>query len=122
VEENCHFLACSDPRDRRAPTRVSGIWRSFTFLTGSADLWVGPGRGAVRIAKSVQASCQALARQVPMYCFRFGNCGTFMPLSGVRGEFRIVVVWTWFVAGFSAISSGHFSVLFTRSVVLSAVH
>lgn len=56
-----------------------------------------------------------------MYCFRFGNCGTFMPLSGVRGEFRIAVVWTWFVAVSFTISSGHFSILFTHSVVLSAV-
>jgi hypothetical protein len=33
-----------------------------------------------------------------MYCLRLSKCGTFIPLSRVRGEFRITVVWTWFVA------------------------
>jgi len=71
--------------------------------------------------KSSQASHQGLAREVRMYCFRLGNCGTFMPLSGVRGIFRIAVVWTRFVAAISAISSIHFNVLFTRAVVRLAV-
>ncbi len=56
-----------------------------------------------------------------MYCFRLRNCGTFMPLSGVRGIFRIAVVWTRFVADISAISSIHFNVLFTHAVVRLAV-
>jgi hypothetical protein len=56
-----------------------------------------------------------------MYCFRFGICGTFMPLSGVRGVSRIAVVWTQLVAAISAISSIHFNVLFTRAVVRLAV-
>lgn len=123
MEENYHFLASSDLRNRREPIGSQGFAEALcTLLAGSANLWGGSGREAVPVARSVQASCQALSRQVPMYCFRFGNCGTFMPLSGVRGEFKIAVVWTWFVAGFSAISSGHFRVLFTRSVVISAVN
>jgi hypothetical protein len=72
-------------------------------------------------SKSAQARPQAIAREVRMYCFRFGICGTFMPLSGVRGVSRIAVVWTQLVAAISAISSLHFNVLFTRAVVRLAV-
>ena len=63
----------------------------------------------------------APARQVRLYCFQLGKCGTFMPLSDVRGDFRIAVVWTLFVLVFSSFSSVHFSILFTRAVAFSAV-
>ena len=62
-----------------------------------------------------------ISRQVRMYCFRFGNCGTFIPLSGVRSVSRIAVVWTRFLAAISASSSIHINALFTHSVILSAV-
>jgi len=58
-------------------------------------------------------------RQVLLYCFRLEKCGTFMPLSGVRGDSRIAVVWTLFVLVFSSFSSVHFSILFTRAVLSS---
>jgi hypothetical protein len=64
---------------------------------------------------------QGFASGVRMYCFRLGNCGTFMPLSGVRGVPRIAVVWTRIVAAISAISSTHFDVAFTHAVIRSAV-
>ena len=73
-------------------------------------------------SNSAQARDQGLSRKVRMYCFRAGNCGTFMPLSGVRGVSRIAVVWTRLVAAISAILSIHFNVLFTHAVVRSAVH
>ena len=63
----------------------------------------------------------ARAQQVLVYCFRERKCGTFMPLSCVRRESRIAVVWTWFSAVFSAISSGPFRVLFTGRFVLWVV-
>ena len=91
---------------------------SFTELRSQANN--SPG-GSLEGPKSSQASHQGLAREVRIYCFRLGNCGTFMPLSGVRGIFRIAVVWTRFVAAISAISSIHFNVLFTRAVVRLAV-
>ena len=78
--------------------------------------------GSVERPESSQTSDnQGIAWQVRMYCFRPGNCGTFMPLSGVRGVFRIAVVWTRFVAAISAILSTHFNVLFTHAVVRLAV-
>jgi len=61
------------------------------------------------------------ARQVLLYCFRLGKCGTFMPLSGVRGEPRIAGVWTLFVLVFSSVSSVHFSILFRRAVAFTAI-
>jgi hypothetical protein len=77
--------------------------------------------GLFQASKSAQAGAHGIARQVRMYCFRFGNCGTFIPLSGVRSVFRIAVVWTRFRAAFFARSPIHVNVLFTRAVVLSAV-
>jgi hypothetical protein len=70
-------------------------------------------------AKSLAASGQRIGQQVLLYCFRLGKCGTFMPLSGVRGDSRIAVVWTLFVLVFSSFSSVHFSILFTRAVLSS---
>ena len=146
MEENCHFVPGAEvsnartgfrqaPRASRFTPSLAGRNRAKSGLpkSGIKDsispqlLWkcrLVPARsvrGTAQAPKSIQQRCQAIVRQVRMYCFRFGNCGTFMPLSGVRGEFRIAVVWTWFVAVFSAISSGHFSALFTHSVFLSAV-
>jgi hypothetical protein len=77
--------------------------------------------GLFQASQSGQAVARRLARKVRMYCFRFGNCGTFIPLSGVRGVFRIAVVWTRFRAAFFARSPIHVNVLFTHAVVLSAV-
>ena len=77
----------------------------------SSVLDAGSARKSARIAKSVGAGCQGFAKQVLLYCFRFGNCGTFMPLSRARGESRIAVAWTRFAAAFSAISSVHFRIL-----------
>src|SRR5258706_12501112 len=51
-------------------------------------------RRAVHTAKLAGGKLQGFAKQVLLYCFRFRKCGTFMPLSGVRGESRIAVVWT----------------------------
>jgi hypothetical protein len=78
-------------------------------------------RGTVRRGKMARGDFHSSARQVPLYCFRLDKCGTFMPLSSVRRKSRIAVVWTLFVAAFSAVSSVHFSILFTRAVALSAV-
>jgi hypothetical protein len=144
VEENCHFAPCPEvpsmragfcrqaPRSMPLVASCSGE-KSSLSQSGIGEsispqlLWkrwlvpAGSSRGTAQTPKSIQAKCQAIVRQVRMYCFRFGNCGTFMPLSGVWGESRIAVVWTLVRNRFSATSSGHFSVLFTHSVVLSAV-
>jgi hypothetical protein len=87
-----------------------------------------PGGGAnslpsasLQSPKSFEQYPQGSASGVRMYCFRLGNCGTFMPLSGVRGVPRIAVVWTRIVAAISAISSTHFDVAFTHAVIRSAV-
>lgn len=146
MEENCHFV----PGPEACNTRVGPCQRdprAFSSLPLVADrsgeknrlrksvagsipheplctcrlVPAGSSRGTAQAAKSIRARCQAIVRQVRMYCFRFGNCGTFMPLSGVRGESRIAVVWTLVRNRFSAISSGHFSILFTHLVFLSAV-
>ena len=61
------------------------------------------------------------ARQVLLYCIRLRKCGTFIPLSGVRGESRIAGVWTLFVLVFSSVSSVHFSILFRRAVAFTAI-
>ena len=76
---------------------------------------------SLRAAQLAQAHTQGINPEVRMYCFRLANCGTFMPLSVVRGVFRIAVVWTQFVAAISAISSIHLNVLFTHAVVRLAV-
>jgi hypothetical protein len=68
-----------------------------------------------------QSPCQGIPREVRMYCFRLRNCGTFMPLQDFWRVFRMALVWTWFVAAISAISSVDFSVRSTHGVVLSTV-
>ena len=147
MEENCHFVPGPEvpntrvgfcrqaPRAFRSTPLVAGRGGEKNRLAKSGMgkstppgllckcrlVPAGSTRGAAQAPKSIQARCQAIVRQVRMYCFRLGNCGTFMPLSGVRGESRIAVVWTLFRNRFSAISSGHFSILFTHLVFLSAV-
>lgn len=147
MEEHCHFVPSPEvPKTpagvrRRGPSAFrsmssaggrcgkqnrlpkSGIGKSIPprLLCKCRLVPAGFRRGRAEAQKSIQARCQAIVRQVRMYCFRFGNCGTFMPLSGVRGESRIAVVWTLVRNRFSAMSSGHFSILFTHLVFLSAV-
>jgi hypothetical protein len=121
VEGNCHFL---EPRGfkthpRRFPRQLSPQPRVAALHTERRLDRLPIGKLA-RIAKSVGARCQQSAQQVLLYCFRVANCGTFMPLSRVRGEFRIAV-WTRFVAAFSAVSSVRFRILFTRVFSFAAV-
>jgi hypothetical protein len=138
VEGTCHFAVTSDPENGRlAPAARHGAEpplhhaRSATNKRLNRYEVLGSPAWSRNLArpflspptpsqgKSAARSAQALARQVLVYCFRWRNCGTFMPLSRVRGQSRIAVVWTWFSAVFSVVSSGHFRVLFTGSVVLS---
>ena len=146
MEGNCHFLEFSGfktgrqslvrpsaaQRNASAPRRVAALhpeWhltqplRSVDGEQARESGWVEATstRRVARMSRLVAAKYQGVAKQVLLYCFRVGNCGTFMPLSCVRGEFRIAVVWTQIVAAFSAISSVHFRVLFTHPFSLSAV-
>jgi hypothetical protein len=129
VEANCHFLEFPAlGRGRNGP-----LCQTSEAVNPSSGPFVGApeeptarreecgGRVELRAVKSLDTGCQRFARQVPLYCFRLGKCGTFMPLQGIRGEFRIAVVWTLFVLVFSSLSSVHFSILFTRAVALSAI-
>lgn len=112
MEENCHFVACSRPRNayaRLSPRALGAGKLSRRSIVQFARRRLRPvhgvsSRGVVDAAKSVQPSSQAFVPQVPMYCFRFGKCGTFMPLSAARKEFRIAVVRIRFVSVFFAIS------------------
>jgi hypothetical protein len=73
-----------------------------------------------RRALRYPAGRQAIERQVRLYCFRLGKCGTFMPLFCVRGISKIAAVWTLFAAVFSAVAP--FScALCPHTAVLSAV-
>ena len=129
MEANCHFLEFPTPK-AGAP-RVAGELSAQghpNFLPIVAVLKEPTERqgrfgdgGAIHAVKSVESNGQGVGRQVPLYCFRLGKCGTFMPLSRVRGESRIAVAWTLFAAVFSAISLVHRSIPFTRPVVRSAV-
>jgi hypothetical protein len=106
----------SRPRLRRAPWgRLADRTQEWTC---AAEL---PAPKSAWTAKSVRARFRKIAQQVLLYCFRGGNCGTFMPLSRVPIEFRIAVVWTRFVAAFSASSSVRFRILFTHAVLSRAV-
>ena len=127
MEANCHFLEFSRFENGSArqllrrsylPTGV-GILHpkrrlGGTLPTVAAELVQELGFNPVTVPKSnpmpslAGAECQPVAKQVLLYCFRVSKCGTFMPLSRVRGEFRIAVVWTRIVAAFSAISPVHF--------------
>jgi hypothetical protein len=89
------------PRLRQAgstPTRPAATWRRAQ----AEKQQVGPN------TQFLGKNNKYATRQVPLYCFRRSKCGTFMPLSCVRGESRIAVVWTLFVAAVSASSSVHF--------------
>ena len=129
METNCHFLefptAKADAPRVADELSMQGHPNARPIIAVLTELTERQGRlgdrGTIRAAKSVETNGQGVARQVHLYCFRLGKCGTFMPLSRVRGESRIAVVWTWFVTVFSASSSVHFSILFTHAVVLSAV-
>ncbi len=143
MEENCHFLAFPEvltgfarrvavtgPQTPSLSTRLAP--RAVRATASGATF---PERSGSRFAKSgsrvnnwvagqfqaVKSAWACLAGQVRMYCFRCGNCGTFMPLLRFRGVFRIAVVWTRFESARSAISSIHFSALFTRAFVPLAV-
>jgi hypothetical protein len=143
VEANCHFLEFHDLEDgsrsrayrlvRRANSFArGGIPRSEASLSRTPRMVVGQGKESAcpepvtvpklnPLASLSGAECQPVAKQVLLYCFRVANCGTFMPLSHVRGEFRIAVVWTRIVAAFSAISSVHFRFCSRARFSLSAV-
>jgi hypothetical protein len=120
VETNCHSLLKTVALQFSSEPSVAA-----PLNPNSRTLVAAPERSIVRseevfsAAKSIETSCQEVARQVLLYCFQLGKCGTFMPLSGVRGESRIAGVWTLFVLVVSSLSSVHFSILFTRAVLSS---
>lgn len=129
MEANCHFLEF--PTAKAGAPRVAGEpsmqghpnWRPIiAVLTKPTERRgrFGDG-GAIHAVKSVESNGQGVGREVPLYCFRLGKCGTFMPLSGVRGESRIAFAWNLFAAVFSAISLVHRSIPFTRPAVCSAI-
>jgi len=111
VETNYHFLLKT----------VSALQFSGEPSVAAPERPIVRSEEVFSAAKSIEKSSQRFARQVLLYCFRLGKCGTFMPLSGVQGDSRIAVVWTLFVLVFSSFSSVHFSILFTRAVALSSV-
>jgi hypothetical protein len=125
VEANCHFVefpvpkasvlrvACEPDPQRNPPSQPMLAPPAENAEQQDAICR----RGALPAAKSAGGELQDIAKQVLLYCFRFRKCGTFMPLSGVRGESRIAVVWTLVRNRFSAMSSGHFSILFTQLVL-----
>jgi len=127
VEANCHFVefpapkaselrVASEPDPRQNPSSRP----TLAPLAESAEQQDAIcRRRAVHTAKLAGGKLQGFATQVLLYCFRLEKCGTFMPLSGVRGDSRIAVVWTLFVLVFSSFSSVHFSILFTRAVLSS---
>ncbi len=119
MEGICHFWVF--PAVIKAYAHVRLGHQSPSGFMGLRSQMNNSPSGSLEGPKSSEASHQSLARQVRMYCFRLRNCGTFMPLSGVRGVFRIAVVWTRFVAAISAISSIYFNVLFTHAAVRLAV-
>jgi hypothetical protein len=145
VEGNCHFLEFPAPKRHAAPCAAklgkaiqSASAKSDAALAGAAlrkgaalpELLVD--RGAMRGAKLADARRQgrrhqaigrreAIERQVRLYCFRLGNCGTFMPLFCVWGKSKIAAVWSLFAAAFSAVAPVPFRFLSTHGAVLSAV-
>jgi hypothetical protein len=129
VEANCHFVEfpapktsafriASDPDPQQNPISRSML---APLAQNAEQQDAICRRGAVHAAKSAGRKLQGVAKQVLLYCFRFRKCGTFMPLSGVRGEFRIAGVWTLFVLVSSFVSSVHFSILFRRAVAFTAI-
>ena len=129
MEANCHFVEFPAPKasalrvaSKPDPQRNPPSQPMLAPPAENAEQQDGIcRRGALPAAKSAGGKLQDIAKQVLLYCFRFRKCGTFMPLSRVRGESRIAVVWTLFVAVSSLVSSVHFSILFAHAVVLSAV-
>jgi hypothetical protein len=125
VEANCHFLE-SHKAKPSMPRAAGGLslhgttgWRPIAApLDQSIGRREGSGAtGSRRAAKWVETNHRCAARQVPLYCFRLGECGTFKPLSRVRGQSRIAVVWTLFAFVFSTISSVYGNILFASPVV-----
>ncbi len=125
MEESCHFVesttyctrrfACSTRcfselcgRFLRAFGTTSGVFPRRSATGRPASTWSAmnsPVEGHLA-ARNANKMWRGALRQVLLYCFRLGNCGTFMPLSSARGESRIAAVWTWFVAVFPAFSIG----------------
>ena len=131
MEGNCHFLEFPAlPTDSRSlvgelAVRTASNADLFpkNFAAGSLTVSTCAAALAVRhrLRNQIAGGKQSTHRKASTdVLFSVGNCGTFMPLSRVRGESRIAVVWTWLVAAVSAISSGHFSALFTHEIFLSA--
>jgi hypothetical protein len=125
VEANCHLLEFPAlARARYGPVcqTLAAVNRSSGHFVGAPEKPTGRrGECGSRVGFRAAKSLSSIGRQVRLYCFRLGKCGTFMPLQRIRGESRIAVVWTLFVLVFSSVSSVHFSILFTRSVALAAI-
>ena len=60
---------------------------------------------------------KSFEREVQRYCFCLAHCGTFMPLSSVRGESRIALCAFWLRRLFHRTSSVRFRILFRRQAV-----
>ncbi len=118
MEGICHFWVFPEVIKEHLHVRFHQSSSHFTKLRNQMNTSL---RGSLQEPKSNSGKRSEPRPEVRMYCFRLRNCGTFMPLSGVRGVFRIAVVWTRFVAAISAISSIYFNVLFTHAAVRLAV-
>ena len=92
MERNCHSLLKT----------VVALQFSSEPSVAAPERPIVRSQEVLSAAKSIETSCKGVAKQVLLYCFRLGKCGTFMPLSGVRGESRIAGVWTLFVLVFSS--------------------
>ena len=146
MEGNCHLLEFPAPRTHTAwcvpklaaqATQLSAQAKSGSGFEVAASTEDATRRERLEERRAMRAANlgtvmrqgrrhqarrpQAIERQVRLYCFRLGKCGTFMPLFCVRGISKIAVVWTLSVAAFSAVAPVHFSILSTRAAVLSAV-
>lgn len=116
---NAHLAA---PATEEPGNGIRGLAQNFAVPSQTIQTYVRALSVRHRVGNGIAGGRQSTDRKTSTdVLFLLGNCGTFMPLSRVRGESRIAVVWTWFVAAVSAISSGHFSVLFTNAVFLSVV-
>src|SRR5260221_5090060 len=128
VEANCHFVQFPAPKPHASRiTREPDPQQNPSSRPTLAPLAESAGqqdaicrRREVHTAKLAGGKLQGFATQVLLYCFRFRKCGTFMPLSGVRGESRIAVVWTLLVAVPSRFHR-FTSAFCSHAVVLSAV-
>jgi hypothetical protein len=128
VEANCHFVEfpapkasalriASEPDPQQNPSsRPVAAARPENAEQQDAICRRRP----IPTAKLAGGKLPGFAKQVLLYCFRFRKCGTFMPLSGVRGESRIAVVWTLLVAVPSRFHR-FTSAFCSHAVVLSAV-